>query len=281
MTAIYYLGPQGTFSSLVGARLSKHFRYPQVLTKSIPEVFVRTITQEGSLGLVPIENLSIGIIGITQENLQLKEVAIIAEMKMEIAFSLVRNTSGPIQRLYAFEVSFDQCSEFVYNRITFDKQVDTLSNIDSFQQFEEQIRKDNTPCAAIVPKLYSMQHDLRAKGYIVEDDIQNDPDNFTRFFIIRNATHKEEHDFSRAKTTVFIDTKGDRPSLLYDILGQFKKYDINLSSLHSTPSKKYRGNYGFFIDFQNKNPDSSQECLSNIAKLGPDLKILGTYDRLD
>ena len=279
MNKVFILGPEGTFSSMVYDRLDDYRAdYEKVLIKSIPEIFVHLLNVENSLGVIPIENRSIGFIGLSQENLQLHDVEVIAELNMDVYFSLVANTaSTEIKNLYAFQVSLNQCSEFLYKDINFSKHVETSSNIDSFSRFESEQLPDS---AAIVPTPFSYSEQLSSKFH-VKNCIQNDPENSTRFLIIRKKDPSLRFDFNKRKTTIFIDTKNDRPSLLYDILTQFNEFKINLTSLHSTPSKRNRGSYGFFIDFLNVDAESTKKCMKRIKSLDVNFQLFGAYDNIE
>jgi prephenate dehydratase len=50
------------------------------------------------------------------------------------------------------------------------------------------------------------------------------------------------------RVSLVITPINDRPGLLYDLLGVFKKHDINLTSIMSRPTKSKMGHYHFFID---------------------------------
>ena len=78
--------------------------------------------------------------------------------------------------------------------------------------------------------------------------------------------------------SLVISPKIDRPGLLYDILGIFKKYDINLTSIISRPTKKVLGTYHFFIEtkFINFNPKKFSMLL-DIIRESFNVKLLGIY----
>jgi prephenate dehydratase len=71
----------------------------------------------------------------------------------------------------------------------------------------------------------------------------------------------------------------DRPGILWEILGYFKKANVNLSKIESRPSKGKLGDYIFYMDFERHISDKkSQELIKELEKVAF-VKILGSYER--
>ena len=71
----------------------------------------------------------------------------------------------------------------------------------------------------------------------------------------------------------------DKPGLLYNLLGEFAKRNINLTKIESRPSKGKLGDYIFFIDMQGSKEDEKIiEAFKKIEE-GFFLKVLGSYPR--
>ena len=89
----------------------------------------------------------------------------------------------------------------------------TRSNTDSATQFLS-TKEQLTPQAAIVPINLVEEH----QDFVVAQDIQDYPNNTTRFVVVRKREDKEHLDFRKRKTSLFIEFETDRAGLLYEML---------------------------------------------------------------
>ena len=103
----------------------------------------------------------------------------------------------------------------------------------------------------------------------------NAKDNMTRFVILSKHDHSmTKHD----KSSIVFSLPKDRPGGLYGVLQEFAQKKINLTKIESRPSKKFLGDYYFFVDFQGhrENPDIKKVLKSVEAKVDF-YKFLGSY----
>jgi prephenate dehydratase len=80
------------------------------------------------------------------------------------------------------------------------------------------------------------------------------------------------------KASLIITPHVDRPGLLYDILGQFQKYHINLTAILSRPNKKNDKKYHFYIKLylSSSTRESLDHVIVHIKSLF-DIRFLGHY----
>ncbi len=92
-------------------------------------------------------------------------------------------------------------------------------------------------------------------------------DNKTLFAIIS----KKPDTFPLPFIILVIDPKSDRSGLLYDILGIFRKDNINLLNIESRPSREDLGKYIFYIkagiSSQNKKFNNIMKELKRFGKI--------------
>ena len=80
------------------------------------------------------------------------------------------------------------------------------------------------------------------------------------------------------KTAIVFSLYEDNPGGLYGILGIFAEFNINLTKIESRPSKKYLGDYIFFIDFEGHRKDENiSKILTLIENNTSFFKVLGSY----
>lgn len=270
---IFTLGPKGTFSDLAATKLDPEKKLPIVYVSNLPMI-AKAVEQDAlALGILPIENSTVGMLGPAQVSLQRTQVKIVKQIEIPVFFTLVADTAvQQIQTLYAHPVAYEQCANFIADHLPQANVIYTESNIYAGKTL---LANPNQKCAALVPKLYAEQSS-EYKKLIQIPNVQDTKDNRTRFFVIEPRQNEKPFDFTRNKTSVVIQTSQDQPSLLFDILREFHTFEINLCSINSRPSTKEAWCYDFFIDFFNN--QYTEKCLHAIAERKIDYKILGSYD---
>lgn len=277
---LYTLGPPGTFSDKAALRLREHLAdrgagKPGIeYTRTIPEVISRTEGDPESLGVFPIENSDTGTVLFAQDSLVQHRVTIEWEIPVRVRFSLLANAPlAEVTRVLSQPVAYDQCGFYLAEHLPKAQVSFTTSNTESGRQFLAE--RNDGPCAAIVPSDFAEEH----TDVHVAEDIQNYPNNTTRFLVVRTAPGPVDYDFSRYKTSILIEPEEDRPGLLYDLLSVFKRHELNLCRLESRPAKVRPWTYVFFLDFNNN--AGSAQALAELERGDRTIKVLGSYDRLE
>jgi prephenate dehydratase len=107
-------------------------------------------------------------------------------------------------------------------------------------------------------------------------DIEDHPENQTRFGVIarEGIPTPTGHD----KTTIVVFQKADEPGSLLTILQEFAARAINLTNLHSRPTKLGLGDYCFLIELEGHLSDELvADCLRDLKSKQTDVKFLGSY----
>jgi chorismate mutase/prephenate dehydratase len=137
--------------------------------------------------------------------------------------------------------------------------------------------------AAQEPGSAAIGQDDAAKRYdlkIIASDIQDNPNNMTRFVVIAKPEHAAQRT-GDDKTTVMFGVK-DRPGALYDCLLPFHKANVNLCRIESRPSRRRPWEYLFFIDLSGHQTDVHvRNTLAELGKHTSTLEVLGSYPRAD
>jgi prephenate dehydratase len=111
---------------------------------------------------------------------------------------------------------------------------------------------------------------------VVAADIEDHPDNVTRFVLIGRDSVAAPTGHDRSTIVCFQDA--DRPGSLYAILGRFAARDINLTKLESRPTKQALGDYCFVIEFEGHVADDVvADCLADLQAHLARVKFLGSY----
>ncbi len=270
---IYTLGPKGTFSnqaaSLVGGSKIEDIHY----TTTIPQIADVVEKNDRVLGVMPIENAIAGMVGQAQDALIQSRVIIVNELLLEIRFSLVSNVPlGEVRQFFSHTEAFNQTMIFTAQQMPGASVVFSNSNIHSGELFLE---REDEPVAAIIPKILA-DTSKKFRGKTAAKNIQDYEQNMTRFVVIIKKPDNYKPDFTKKKTSICIEFKEDRHSLLFELLREFHVFGINLCRLESRPMKNTPWNYRFFIDLINNHRVES--CLEELTKQDIGFKMFGSFD---
>ena len=267
MPSISFLGPKGTFTheaaSIIGDDLIPYC--------TIPAVLESVVNDESLYGVVPIENSIEGPVGITLDSLANKfDLKIYKEIIIPINQNLIVNPGTKmedIEDVYSHAQAIAQCQEFISrNKIQPHYAISTANAAKS-------IIGDKTKAAignSMAAELYNLE--------ILKRDIQDTDNNETRFVVVSKEDHEPT---GRDKTSIIFSIYEDKPGALYDVLGIFRKNDINLTKIESRPSKKGLGKYLFFIDYIGHRKDAIfEDIINEIDEKTYFLKILGSYPQM-
>jgi len=218
MFTLAVLGPEGSFSEEAAVR-EVGTRLPLVYCRSIGEVFGKVEDGEVTFGLVPVENSLEGIIGQTFDELVRRDVRVVGETSIRVSMCLAGKKKRRIEEgrdiltLYSHPVALSQCMSFVHNMLP-DVEIQLTRST------SEAAKKVDENSVAITSR-----HGALVSGLdIIEEDIQDSRDNFTRFYLIS----KNEGNSGVGKITAMIFSVEDKPGSLLKVLEYFGKRGINM-----------------------------------------------------
>jgi prephenate dehydratase len=263
---IAFFGPPGTFTEEAALTLGgDHMAF-----NTISEVFQAVSAGEVDCGVVPIENSIEGSVGITLDLLTHDyDLMIKGEIILPISHNLLINQDaeiGDVEIIYSHSQALSQCRKFIENMNVEMRSVTSTSKAAEIIMGKKSSAAISTRRAAEINRLK-----------IVTENIQDYKNNLTRFIIISREDHEKT---GKDKTSVVFSLPEDRPGGLYEILGVFADYNINLTKIESRPSKEKLGRYIFFIDFEGHREDQLIRNIINMIepKVGY-LKIFGSYPK--
>ena len=271
-TAIFTLGPEGTFSD-EAARVFQNKQDLLRYSSTFAEALLQVSQNPKSAAVVPIENSVAGTVAQVQDALVSLDLVILGEVSLPITYSLLASADPKeIKNCYTHSQAFEQTSRWSAENLPQVSPQFTRSNIDSGLQFLEKVEQGDESVAAIVPVSFAMKH----PQYLFAENIQDFKNNTTRFLLVKSRGDLQDYDFTREKTALFVEFQEDRPGLLYKMLSVFNLFGINLCRLESRPSKTTPWMYVFYVDFYNI--PESQACLDVLKTSMFNYHILGSYD---
>ena len=264
---IGYLGPAGTFSHAASVRkFGGSVDY--VPLADIPAVFDEVVRGHIDYGLVPVENSIGGGIVDTLDAFLQSSAKICAEVKITVHhYLLALDEWDKITTIYSKPEIFSQCRKWL-SAMGKDREVQAAASSAKAAEMASQ----QPGVAAIGTRLAGQLHGLR----VLFENIEDDPDNETRFFVIgREGARKSGDD----KTAIMF-TTAHKPGALAEVLDVFKENGINLTDIEKRPSKKVNWEYYFFIDAQGHQDDPQMRAAIEQARQHClQLTVLGSYPR--
>ncbi|MEA1953326.1 MAG: chorismate mutase [Campylobacterota bacterium] len=259
--AVAYLGPEASFTHQ--AAESKFGALSEYLSiSSIPGVFREVEKGTAKFGVIPIENSSNGIVTDTINSLEQYDLKIIAEVVVDVhlAFATINEDIKTLKKIYSRDIAFGQCRKFLE-----DLGLDEIEHIPVESTAKAaKLAREERDSAALCPSVAAKIHNLPIRFENVEDDI----DNKTRFFIISNFENLP----SGADKTSILARLTNKPGSLVDFLNDFEKAKVNLTKIKS---HIVEGKSIFFLEFNGHKDD--KEIKNILEKHKTVIKVLGSY----
>jgi prephenate dehydratase len=138
------------------------------------------------------------------------------------------------------------------------------------------VRDAREPAVALGSRLAAELYDCR----ILEADVEDHPDNATRFVWLAPAAEAVEPEAGRAaKTSIVFWGGGDQaPGWLVDALRELSDRGVNLTRIESRPRRTALGHYMFFADLEGAAglPPVS-DALAGLRARVEELRVIGSY----
>jgi chorismate mutase/prephenate dehydratase len=265
---VAFLGPEGTYTH---AASIKHFGklIETQPVASIEEVFRLVEADGANFGVVPVENSTEGVINHTLDLLMQSSLQISGEVSLRVRHNLISRQAdlSSIERVYSHQQSLAQC------RIWLDKHLPNTERIASNSNAEAVLlAKDHKHSAAIAGANAAELYDMP----ILNADIEDEPDNVTRFVVIGKHQSPPSGD-DRTSLMLFAH---NRAGALYKLLEPLAKRDISMSNIESRPSRRGVLEYVFFIDIDgHKDEALIADAIAEIEQASAMVTILGSYPK--
>lgn len=176
------LGPKGTFSHQAALRM--HKKAEIVFADNIDAVFFRLGEKDIKEALTPIQNTRSGFVEETVINLMKYDFSIQGKIDQKVTHYLAgKGNTEDVKTLYAHPHAYKQCKDTLDTLGVHAKVIETLSNGHSALQLK---LDEKGQAAAIVSPLAAEIYKLP----ILQEHIEDDPENTTTFLLIGKQLHK-------------------------------------------------------------------------------------------
>lgn len=273
---IAFQGERGAFSEEAARKLVG----PQIRVLPCPrfeDVFRNLKEGRVSGAVVPIENTLAGSVHENYDHLQHFELPIVAETSVRIMHNLIVPNGvkfAAIRRVFSHPVALNQCLDFFSNN----PQIERVPFYDTAGSVKMVVEEGLTDAGGIASQVAAEIYGARILRKSIEDDRQN----FTRFFLLRRARDyrlppRGGSADSQWKTSLVF-TIRNVPGSLFRALATFALRDLSLLKIESRPLRGKPWEYLFYLDFIGR-VDSPQavNALNHLRELADYLRVLGCY----
>ncbi|MBE7551034.1 MAG: prephenate dehydratase [Anaerolineales bacterium] len=235
-------------------------------------VFEAVATGQAERGVLPVENSLAGSIHRNYDLLLRHELFIVGEVQIPIAHQLIALpgvTLGDIKKVYSHPQALAQCERSITRLLPHAERVVTYDTAGSVKMIKEQNIADGAGLASQrAADIYDM--------HIVQPDMQDDAENYTRFVIVAREPVVPT---GEVKTSIVF-SMNNVPGSLFKSLAVFALRDIDLTKIESRPLQGKRWQYFFYIDFiASQYEERGRNALNHLREITSYLKVLGSYPR--
>ncbi len=220
-------------------------------------------------GILPVENSNYGTVGAVYDLMQQHKFHIVRSLKLHIAHALLAlpgSKMADIREIISHEQALGQCEKFLTAHPAI--KVTTVENTAIAARMVAEAKRPEV--AAIASQQCAKLYNLT----VLDHDVQNSPNNYTRFICIA----KDLLIFPGATRISLLLSLPHRPGSLYSVIARFAALGLNLLKLESrhTPGSDFE--FRFYFDIAA--PERSQAVLRLLDELEAELEnftFLGWY----
>jgi prephenate dehydratase len=228
-------------------------------------------------GVAPIENLVNGTVRETYDLLLAHDLAIVGEVVVPVRLCLAAlpgQSIAGIERVYSHIQALGQAEAFLRTRSW-----TLLTTYNTAGAAKMIVDRGERAAAAVVSPRAAAAFGLE----VLAEDIQQVPDNRTRFLVIaredaRPVLAPAEGTAARPMRTTMVLAVRNEPGSLYRCLGVFARAGLNLSKLESRPSHDRAWEYVFWVDLDADRAEATRVAAELVADAAR-VRVLGTYAR--
>lgn len=265
---VAYLGPVGTFSE----QAAHHFFGQSICglpCASLDEVFKSVEKGAATFGVVPVENSSEGAVSRTLDLLLESPLQICGEVVLPIRHHLLTGTGNleGVKTVCAHAQALAQCQQWLSVHAPQLQRQAVSSNAEAARMASQ-----DPSIAAIAGEPAQLAYGLQ----IVSAQIQDDPNNRTRFVVIGQYSCQP----SGQDQTSLVLSVANQPGAVHHLLGPLAKHGVSMTRFESRPARKGSWEYHFYIDIEGHISDAKvATAITELKTIAAFYKNLGSYPR--
>lgn len=237
--------------------------------RSFADIFAAVQTQTATYGLLPVENSLAGTVIPAYDELIDQDLRVIGEEIVHVKHCLMAPAGTKVEELKR-AISHHQALAQTAKTLA-RLGIEPVVHYDTAGAARDLAQNPQPHTAAIASELAAQTYGLE----ILVRDIQDEPGNYTRFFVL--GREDRPYQAGANKTSVVFTTR-HAPGALHAVLGELASRHINLTKLESRPRRNRPWHYYFFVDFEGHEEEPAvRSAMLAILKHSSFLKVLGSF----
>ncbi len=234
------------------------------------EVFAALTESRVDVAVIPIENSLAGSVSEHFDLLLTHDVKVEREILLRIRHNLIALPGAQIdeiERVSSHPVALAQCRQYFarHPRMKASPAYDTAGSVKQLATLNDR------HAAAIASRAAAAFYGAE----ILDADIEDNPENFTRFFLVRRAGESIADPEANKLSLAF--SVENRPGSLVAVLNELAALGTNLTKIESRPVHGKPWEYIFYVDCQIHSPSEGSRALEALTRHCAMVKELGRY----
>ncbi|MDA0311341.1 MAG: hypothetical protein O2992_04405 [Gemmatimonadetes bacterium] len=278
---IAFQGEHGAFSEAAALRIR-----PQgipVPRRTFADVVASVESGEVDLGLLPVENTLAGGVVAAYDALAGGSVIAIAEVVIPIRLFVLGVPGADlssVREIHSHPVALSQCGAFLAAH----PQLSVVAVHDTAGAAKDVSAAADATVAAIAAHGAADRYGLE----VLAEDVQDRPDNQTRFLLVQAATGRldlsrsgsaapdVQRQIPRFKTALVVETD-NCPGALRNLLGPFARGGFDLAFIESRPTG-FPWTYRFLVEFRHDARAQAETVANEVLAVARRVSVLGTFE---
>ena len=271
VTRVAFQGELGAFSHAA----ARKFFGEEVKTlpcERFDQVFHSVVQGQATHAVIPIENTLHGSVHENYDHLLEYKLTIINETNFRISHQVIGMPGTKlrhVKKVFSHPVALNQCLEFFTDHPEIEP-IPFYDTAGSVKMLQAEAPPNSAAIAsAAAAEIYG--------GVILKRGVEDDRQNFTRFFLLAKQRSPRDQAAGPWKTSLVFTTRNN-PGALFKAMACFALREINLTKIESRPLRGKPWEYLFYLDLLGHSEEQVvQNAVNNLAEITITLRILGSY----
>jgi prephenate dehydratase len=234
------------------------------------DAFAALVDGRVEAAVIPIENSLAGSVSEHFDLLLANDVKVDRETLLRIRHNLIAisgTTVAEIDRVFSHPVALAQCRRFLADH----PKMEAYSFYDTAGSVKQLVELRDHHAAAIASEAAAQYYGAQ----ILKSNIEDNPENYTRFFLVRRAREGVIDGPANKLSLAF--SVENRPGSLVAALAELSALGTNLTKIESRPVHGKPWEYIFYVDCQIKSREEGTRALNALRPHCAMVKLLGSY----
>lgn len=265
---VYYLGPEGSYSSILAHQEFSGVQYTCMPCDSFLSIIDTVMKDSNAVGILPLENSITSNVHENIDTLFSTRLHIVGEAYLQVRLHVLGLLGSRIENIrcvYSHPKALAQCSEWITNH-----NLEAVPCQSTSEACARLLQDNNIQNAVIGARLLADTTGIT----LLATDVGNVEYNTTRFVFV--SQNKDAITYTAIKKISLTFKTLHRPGSLAHILGELATLGVNLTKIVSQPIPGSDFEYQFWIDLEAE-PETMKNALDLMGTITREYSIIGSY----